>query len=387
MAHSSTILSQLLQLVSRHDFKTVEENGFRPDRKFRTLTRWNQFVAMMFAHIAGRASLRDITSQLQAHARRLYHLGVKTVKRSTLADANHDRPADFFEVLFHHLYAKCSAVAPKKKFKFKCKLYSLDSSTVDLCLSLFPWAKFRTTKGGIKLHTLLDHDGYIPAFVHVTDAKTPDLAAAKLLDLPPGSITVFDRGYIDFAWFRQLHEKGTLFVTRMKRGIKYKVIERREVNASKGLTSDQLILLTGAKAKECPIILRRIGYKDPETGKHYFFLTNIKHLAARTICDIYKDRWQVELFFKWIKQNLKIKTFFGTSRNAVLTQIWIALIALLLLAYYKFRAKLGQSLTQILKLLQLNLFSRRNLWELFNPASDIRDRQSGMQLCLNFTYL
>jgi hypothetical protein len=387
MAHSSTILSQLLQLVSRHDFRTVEENGFRPERKLRSLTRWNQFVAMMFAHIGGRSSLRDITSQLQAQARRLYHLGVKTVRRSTLADANHDRPAAFFEALFHLQYAKCSAIAPKKRFRFKCKLYSFDSTVVDLCLSVFSWAKFRRTKGGIKLHSLLDHDGYIPAFVQVTDAKTSDLAVARLLNLPPASITVFDRGYIDFAWFRQLDEKGSFFVTRMKRGIKYKVLERNAVHYSKGLTSDQTILLTGAKARQCPIPLRRIGYQDPGTKKHYVFLTNIEHLAAKTVCDIYHDRWQIELFFKWIKQNLKIKTFFGTSRNAVLTQIWIALITLLLLAYYKFKAKLGHSLSEILKLLQLNLFNRRNLWELFNPNSDIQNRRIGTQLRLNFSYL
>jgi hypothetical protein len=387
MAHSSTILCQLLQLISKHDFKTVEENGFRPERKLRSLTRWNQFVAMMFAHIAGRSSLRDITSQFQAQARRLYHLGVKVVRRSTLADANHDRPAELFEAFFHHQYAKCAVVAPRKRFRFKCKLYSFDSTVVDLCLSLFPWAKFRRTKGGIKLHSLLDHDGHIPAFVQVTEAKTPDIAVARLLNLPPASITVFDRAYVDFAWFRQLHEKRAFFVTRMKRGIKYRVLDRSSVNHSKGLTSDQTILLTGAKAKECPIPLRRIGYQDPETKKHYVFLTNIKHLAAKTICDIYKDRWQVELFFKWIKQNLKIKTFFGTSKNAVLTQIWIALITLLLLAYYKFKAKLGHSLTQILKLLQLSLFSRRNLWELLNPASDIQNRQIGTQMCLNFNYI
>ena len=333
MAHSSTIFSQLLQLVSRHDFIRLEKEGFKFGRKPRSLTRWSQFVAMMFAHISGRTSLRDIASQLGTQTRRLYHLGVRTVKRSTLSDANQDRPAEFFESVFHHLYAKCSAVAPKKRFRFKCKLYSFDSTVVDLCLSLFPWARFRKNKGGIKLHTLLDHDGHIPAFVQVSDAKTPDLVAARLLRLPPGSITVFDRAYIDFAWFGRLDQNDQFFVTRMKRNISYKVIERREVDRSKRITSDQLILLTGAKAKECPIFLRKIGYRDPETGKHYVFLTNIRHLVAKTICDIYHGRWQIELFFKWIKQNLKIKTFFGTSRNAVLTQVWIALIAVLLLAF------------------------------------------------------
>ena len=387
MAHSSTILSQLLQLVSRHDFKRIEEEGFKPGRKARSLTRWSQFVAMMFAHLTARSSLRDITSQLGAQARRLYHLGVKGVKRSTLSDANQDRPAEFFESVFHHLYSKCSIAAPKKRFRFKCKLYSFDSTTVNLCLSLFPWARFRKNKGAIKLHTLLDHDGHIPAFVQVTDAKTPDLVVARLLKLPSGSIMVFDRGYIDFSWFGGLHEQDQFFVTRMKRNISYKVMERHEVDRSKGLTSDQVILLTGAKAKECPIALRRIGYRDPETGKHYVFLTNIRHLVAKTICDIYHDRWQIELFFKWIKQNLKIKTFFGTSRNAVLTQVWIALITLLLLAFYKFKTRLGHTLTHILKLLQLNLFSRRNLWELFNSLPSVQNGQSGTQLYIDFNYL
>ena len=387
MAHSSTIFSQLLQLVSRHDFRRIEEEGFKLGRKPRSLTRWGQFVAIMFAHLTARSSLRDIASQLGAQTRRLYHLGVRGVKRSTLSDANQDRPAEFFESVFHHLYAKCSAVAPKKRFRFKCKLYSFDSTVVDLCLSLFPWARFRKNKGGIKLHTLLDHDGHIPAFVQVTDAKTPDLAAARLLRLPSGSITVFDRGYIDFAWFGRLDQNYQFFVTRMKRNISHKVIERHEVDRSKGITSDHLIVLTGAKAKECPSLLRRIGYRDPETGKHYVFLTNIRHLVAKTICDIYHDRWQIELFFKWIKQNLKIKTFFGTSRNAVLTQVWIALITLLILAFYKFKSKLGQSLTQILKMLQLNLFGTRSIWELFNPSPNERSAQTVGQLSINFNYI
>jgi putative transposase len=251
----------------------------------------------------------------------------------------------------------------------------------------FPVGKISQEQGGIKLHTLLDHDGHIPAFVQVTDAKTPDLIAARLLKLPSGSITVMDRAYIDFAWFGTLDKNDQFFVTRMKRGIRYKVVERDEVDQPRGLTSDQVILLTGAKVKECPIPLRRIGYRDPETGKHYVFLTNIRHLVAKTICDIYHERWQIELFFKWIKQNLKIKTFFGTSRNAVLTQVWIALITVLLLAFYKFKAKLAQSLTQILKSLQLTLFSRRSLWELFNPFSIVRSAKAGSQLSFNFNYL
>ena len=368
MGHSNTVLSQLLNLIDRHDFQKLEKEQFRPQRKYRSLSRWSQFTAMMFAQITGRASLRDITDSLQTQASRLYHLGMASVKKSTLADANNSRPAEFFQAFFEKSYQRCAALAPgKKKFRFKNKLYSLDASTIDLCLSVFPWAKFRSTKGGIKLHAVLDHDGYIPRFASITDAKTSDLAYARTLTLPPGSIVAADRAYIDFAWLFSLNKRKNYLVTRLKKNIKYKVAERRPVLKSKGITSDQTILLTGPKANDCPIPLRRVGYKDPDTGKHYFFLTNNFHLAAKTIADIYKDRWQIELFFKWLKQNLKIKTFLGTSKNAVMTQIWIALITMLILAYMKFLAKLGKTITQIQRLLQLNLFKRQSLWELFNP--------------------
>jgi hypothetical protein len=384
MAHCNTIFHQLLHLLDRHDFRKIEQGRFRPKRKCRTLSRWGQFVVMMFAQITRRSSLRDIVQQFEFHAGKLYHLGVDLVKRTTLADANTKRPAAFFEALFQHQYAKCAAIAPGKKFRFKNKLYSFDSTVVDLCLSLFPWAKFRTTKGGIKLHTLVDHDGYIPAFIRITTAKVADLTVAKLLDLPAFSIVVIDRAYLDFTWFYKLAQKNIFFVTRMKRGVKTRVVKRNPILLAKGLTSDQIIELTGPKGKHCPMALRRVGYRDAETGQHYVFVTNIFHLSARTIADIYRERWKVELFFKWIKQNLKIKTFLGTSRNAVMTQIWIAIITLLLLAYYKFRAKLGHSLSQILKLLQLNLFSRRNIWHLFDPGPTAAMMANRNQLSLNF---
>ena len=384
MAHRNTIFRQLLQLLDRNAFDAIERKGFQPKRKYRTLTRWGQLVAMMFAHITDRSSLRDIEKQFRFKAYNLYHLGIRPVKRSTLADANNTRPAGFFESLFRHQYAKCVNFAPKKRFRFKNKLYSFDASVVDLCLNLFPWAKFRTTKGGIKLHALLDHDGYIPAFVKITEAKVPDIAIARTLRLPTFSIVVADRAYVDFSWFKKLDDKKVFFVTRMKRGIQYKVTERRRVLRSKGITSDQTIVLTGSKADNCTIPLRRVGYRDPQTGQHYVYVTNIFHLSAKTIADIYKERWQVELFFKWIKQNLRIKTFLGTSKNAVMTQIWIAMIAMLVLAYYKFMAKLSYSLSQILKLLQLNLFNRRSLWQLFDPGPTKHMLPDSEQLYRNF---
>lgn len=388
MAHSNTVLHQLLKLIDRHDFQNLEKVQFRPQRQYRTLTRWGQFAAMFFAQVTGRSSLRDIADSLQAQAGRLYHLGISRVRKSTLADANNKRSADFFQAFFDKTYQRCAALAPgKKKFKFKNKLYSLDASTIDLCLSLFPWAKFRSTKGGIKLHALLDHDGYIPAFATITDAKTSDLAEARKLALPPGSIVAADRAYIDFAWLMSLNREKCFLVTRLKKNIKFKVVERRTVLKKKGLTCDQTILLTGTKARECPIPLRRVGYLDPETGKHYVFLTNNFHLAAKTIADIYKARWEVELFFKWIKQNLKVKSFLGTSQNAVMTQIYVALITMLLLSYMKFLAKLGISITKIQKLLQLNLFKRQSMWELFDPPTVKHEPPNKQILLFKNSYL
>ena len=368
MAHCNTVLHQMLKLIDRHDFQKLEKDHFQPKRKYRRLNRWGQFTAMIFAQITGRSSLRDIADSIQVKASKLYHLGIVKVKKSTLADANSNRSADFFQAFFDQSYQRCAALAPrKKKFKFKNKLYSLDSSTIDLCLSVFSWANFRSTKGGIKLHALLDHDGYIPAFANITDAKTSDIAIARTLNLSPGSIVTADRAYIDYAWLFSLNKKKTFLVTRLKKNAKYKVIEHHAIIQAKGLISDQTIMLTGAKASVCPIPLRRIVYRDPETEKQYVFLTNNFNLAAKTITDIYKSRWQVELFFKWIKQNLKIKTFLGTSKNAVMTQIWIALITMLLLSYMKFQAKLGQGIMQIQRILQLNLFERQNMWALFKP--------------------
>ena len=388
MAHSNTILAQLLKLIDRHDFQKLEKGQFRSQRKYRTLTRWGQFTTMMFAQITGRASLRDISDSLQTQAGSLYHLGIQSVKKSTLADANNNRSADFFHAFFEKTYQRCASIVPgKKKFRFKNKLYSLDASTIDLCLSVFPWARFRSAKGGIKLHAVLDHDGHIPAFTSITDAKTSDLSFARTLTLPAGSIVAADRAYIDFAWLYALNQRRNYLVTRLKSNIKYRVIERRSVLKSKGVTSDQTIILTGTKAGDCPIPLRRIGYKDPNTGKQYFFLTNNFQLAAKTIADIYKARWKIELFFRWIKQNLKIKTFLGTSRNAVMTQIWIALITMLVLAYMKFLANLGQSITQIQRLLQLNLFKRQSLWALFDPPPTEHKIEFRQKLLFNFSSL
>jgi putative transposase len=360
LAHNNTVLSQILKLVCRHEFESIAKTH-HCGQKLRKMSRWAQFVALSMAQLSGRSSLRDIESNLDAQKSKLYHLGVNKVTRSSLARVNEQQPCALYESLFGRLLNRCQAMAPGHGFRFHNKLYSLDASTIDLCLSVFPWARFRTTKGAIKLHAAINHDGYLPSFVALTEGNVHEVKMAQYLQLPKGSIVVFDRGYIDYAWYNSLNSRNISFVTRQKRNADYQVLERRKVNASCGLTSDQVIGLTGTKARQCPIKLRRVGYRDPQTGKHYVFVTNNFKLAAKTIADIYKSRWQIEMFFKWIKQNLKIKTFIGTSKNAVMTQIWIALCVYLILSYLKFTSCMNRSIQQILKLLQLNLFDRRDL--------------------------
>ena len=380
MAHHNTVFAQMLKFIPRHEFESLA-NQHHSGRRLRKMTRWTQFVAMATAQLSGRHSLRDVASNMAAQVRKLYHLGIRSVSRSSLSRVNESQPYELYEALFAKLLARCQARAPKHKFRFKNKLYSLDASTIDLCLKVFPWAKFRATKGAVKLHVGLDHEGLLPAFVAMTDGKAHDITAARALKLPKGSIVVMDRGYNDYAWYNSLNKNDIYFVTRLKTNARYRVIERRTVLKSKGLTCDQTIQLTGARAKHCPIRLRRIGYQDTDTGIHYTFLTNHFTLAASTIADIYKARWQIELFFKWIKQNLKIKSFLGTSRNAVMTQIWIAMCVYLLLSDIKFLHKIQPSLQQMLRLLQLNLFERRDLLELLRgdpPEPPVSPNQTAL---------
>jgi len=361
MAHYNTILNQITAFIPRHDFgyhASIHHSG----QKFRSYNRWSQFMAMLIGQLAGRKSLRDITDNLKAQQSRLYHLGMKPTSRATLARVNEQQPASLYETLFSKLLEKCQLVAPNHKFSFKAKLYLLDTTTIDLCLSVFPWAKFRSRKGAIRLHTGLDADGYLPAFMNMTDGKVHEINWAKTLKLPKGSFAVFDRGFTDYSWYSTLTEDGIYFVTRLKSNADVEYLLKRSGRKSQGVTNDQQIRLKGITDP-----LRLVAYTDPETGIDYRFVTNAHHLKAAEIAAIYKERWQIELFFKWIKQNLKIKTFLGTSRNAVLTQVWIALCVYLLVAFLNFKAKLGSSMQQILRVLQLNLFARRNLRELFEP--------------------
>jgi hypothetical protein len=368
MAHHNTLFHTMLNFIPRHQFSALEKQ-YGTGRKSRTFTRWNQFVHLMFMQLTGRSSLRDGIQSMNSRAYNLYHIGAKPVSRSTFSDANNIRPAAFYEVLFEKVYQRCRIISPKHKFKFKNELYSLDASVIDLSLSAFFWASFRRTKSAIKLHTLLDHSGYLPAFVSITDGKVHETKVAKSIYLPKGSIVTEDRAYTDYGWFAQLNQKGIFFVTRQKKNAKYRVVERGQVNKKLGLSSDQTIMLTSIKGQLYPYRLRRIGYRDPNTKEHYVFLTNNFKLSAKTIADIYKQRWHIEIFFRWIKQNLKIKAFIGNSRNAVMTQVFVALIAYLLLCMFKYLSKMSISLQNILRVIQLNLFRKCSFEELFKPPS------------------
>ena len=364
MVRCNTVFNQILKFIPRHEFETLANEHYC-GRAFRKASRWSQFVSLAMAQLSGRNSLRDIVENLSAQTHRLVHLGSAQLTRSSLSRINSDKPYTLYEALFGKLLKNCQGKAPGHDFRFKNPLYSLDASTIDLCFSVFPWADFRTTKGAVKLHVGLNHGGYLPEFVTVTEGNCHDITVGRTLSFPKGSIITVDKGYNDYSWYNQLNDKGIFFVTRLKCNARSRVVERRVVQKNKGITSDQTITFTGNQtAKKCPIKLRRIGYCDATTGKRTMFLTNNFKLAAKTIADIYKVRWQVELFFKWIKQNLKIKSFIGTSKNAVLTQIWIALCVYLLLAYIKFTSKLTKSMQQILRLLQLNLFEKRDLMAL-----------------------
>ena len=366
-----SIFSQLLQLFSRIEFQQAVK-ATKAERHARGFTCWGQFVAMLFCQLGRAHSLREITGGLRSCEGKLKHLGITAPAHSTLAYANEHRPWELYQEVFSQLYQRCSQpFAGKKKFRFKNKLLSLDSSIIDLSVTLFDWAKFRRTKGAIKLHLLLDHDGYLPSFAWITEGKRSDVKIARQLHFDPGTIIVYDRGYNDYSLFGQWTAQGVFFVTRMKDNALYEVVGEREVPQNRNILKDELIQLTGTKAEEkCPYPLRRIEVYIPETNEILVFLTNNMDLGATTIAAIYKDRWQIEIFFKILKQNLKIKTFVGTSANAVKIQIWTALIAILILRYLQLLSQYRWSLSNLVALLRMNLFTHRDLWSWLNKPFD-----------------
>jgi putative transposase len=367
MSHNSTVLSQLLRWVPRHEFEALAKQHHNGSR-LRRMTRWGQFVALACGQLAGRHSLRDVVGTLECQQSRLYHAGIGTVTRSSLARVNEKQPAALYEALFARLASRCRPVAPGHGFKFKHPLLSLDASLIDLSLKVFPWAHYALGKAAMKLHMGLDHSGFMPAFATITDCHDSDLSVARTLKLPKSSMVVFDRGYFDYAWFKALTEAGVFFVTRPKKNAQATTVDHHDVVSESPVVSDQTIRLTGKKPKEIDMPeLRRVRYQDPETGKPFEFYTNAFHLDAQTIADLYKARWQIELFFKTIKQNLKIKAFLGTSRNAVMTQIWVALCVYLLLAYLRFVSKTALTFQSLIRRLQVSLFMRRPLAGLLFP--------------------
>ena len=367
MAYHTSVLSQLLKLVPRLEF---EKQANRVDGKRRSdaLSRWSQFVALSIGQLGGRRSLRDIEATVRSQGHHRYHLGSQSISRSALGRANEQLDYRFYEGLFQSLYQRCTSKRRSHGFRFKSKLFSLDASLIDVSMNVFPWADFNRKKSAFKLHLGLDHDGLIPAFACVTQGKVSDMVQARQLALPTGSVVVFDKGYNCYRWHNSLTENGIFFVSRIRGNAKYRVLERHAVNGCRSITSDQTIEYTALRKDGDTLKpIRRVGYRDPETGKHYVFITNQFSWSAKTIADIYKQRWQVELFFKWIKQNLKIKAFLGNTENAVMTQIMAALCVYLLLAFLKFQSKIDKSLQQIIRLLQLNLFTRRSLLALLRP--------------------
>lgn len=381
MAHTSTVLSQLLRLVSRHDFESLAREHHCGQR-LRKISRWDQFVSLLMAQLGGRQSLRDIEANMNGPSARRYHLGVGRVARSSLARVNERQSHTLYEALFGRLLSRCQAHAPRHKFRFHNPLYSLDASLIELSLAIFPWADCNRTKAAMKLHVGLDHRGYFPAFATVTEGARHEAPVGRAFDFPKGSIVVIDKGYTDYGWYKQLTEKGTFFVTRQRPNAIYRVVERRAVNQAQGVSCDQIIELTASKWQTLGVPrLRRVGYRDAQTGKRYVFLTNHMGLSAKTIADLYKDRWQVELFFKALKQNLKIRAFVGNSPNAVLTQIWVALCAYLLMTYLRFVSRTGWSVQRMMRVLQANLFAKSDLMALIKPRPPV-DKSSPPQLAL-----
>jgi hypothetical protein len=359
----SSMFSQLLKLFPRTEFQALVKRN-HAERHARGFTCWGQFVAMLFCQLGRAHSLREICGGLRSAEGKLSHLGITAPSRSTLAYANEHRPWQLYRAVFQELLGRCQAlVHGRKKFRFKNKLVSLDSSVIDLCATLFDWAKFRRTKGAVKLHLLLDHDGYLPSVAVITEGKRHDIRVARQLRFEAGTIVVMDRGYNDYEWFGRLTTDGVFFVTRLKDNTVYEVVERRPVPERSTVVRDEVIRLTGvAASSKCPHLLRRVEVDDPDTKMRLAFLTNQLQFGATTIAAIYKDRWQVELFFKALKQNLKVKTFVGTSANALKIQLWTALIAMLLLKYMQLRAQFAWSLSNLVALLRMNLFTHRDLW-------------------------
>lgn len=387
MRYSSGLFCQILQLVPAALFGRLVK-ATKSEARSNGFSSWAQFVAMMFCQLAQAKSLREISDGLAATCGKLNHLRLSAAPpKSTLAYANAHRKPELWERLFYELVDMCKAHSPgkKRKFRFKNKLLSFDSTTIDLCLSLFPWASFAQTKGAVKLHLLLDHDGYLPVFANVTDGKTHDVNVVRMLELPKGSIVAMDRGYNDYRLFSRWTQAGIFFVTRMRKNASFDVIEPQPVPRRGNIIADQLIRFNGpASQRKCPHPMRRIIVWDDANQREIVLLTNHLTFGPTTIGRIYRDRWEIELFFKVLKQHLRIKSFVGTTPNALKTQIWTALIAILLLRYLQFRSRCNLPMCRLVALLRWNLFSCRELWAWLDDPFEVPPQPPPPQLSLPF---
>lgn len=382
MSAFCSVFGQILKLFPRTEFEQLVAET-KAQRHARGFTCWEQFTAMLFCQLGGAHSLREICQGLASVEGKLNHLGLGAApKTSTLSYANAHRPAVLYERVFQRLYNRCREVAPKHQLRFKNPLLSIDATVIELCASLYDWAHYTRTKGAVKLHMILDHNGLLPSFCHITEARKYDVVVAREWKIAPGTVIVFDRGYTDFRWFRALTERGVFFVTRLKRGTLYEVIEERSVPQRSGVLRDAVIRLTSRQLEGSSPKMRLVEYRDEE-GHTYEFLTNHLGFGSTTIAKIYKQRWQIELFFKAIKQNLRIKTFVGTSANALHTQVWTALIAILVLRYLQLRSTFGWALSNLVAMLRFSLFAYRDLWLWLNNPFTGPPLPQPTQLALN----
>jgi hypothetical protein len=379
MNRNRTVLAQMQQLISRFHFeKLVKEN--KADKNVRTFTTWNLLQVMLYAQIAQKKSLRDICMSLESNSNSWYHLGLESLSRNNLSNSLMKRSPVVFEKTFNMLLAQLQETkngTTDKRFKFKNPLYAIDSTTISLCLSLYDWASFRSTKAGIKIHTSYDIKNQIPDFMVVTEAKQSDHRGMKLIPVSEGAIYVLDRGYLCLKTLANINKNRAFFVTRTKTNTQYTIIKKNEITGD-GIIEDCLISFSGVKSSDYDKPLRLVRFENPEDNKMYDYITNNFKLAASTIASIYKARWDIELFFKWIKQNLKIKTFVGTSENAVLIQIWVAAIAYLLTEYLRFISKTILSRMEIFRIIGVNIFSSRNIMELLK--NKVRHLKKKMKL-------
>ena len=387
MVKTGSLFSQILSLVDREVFGRIVRN-LKAEKGAKGFSCWDQLVAMLFCQLAQAKSIREIEGGLRSCEGKLRHLGLESApKRSTLSYANAHRPWQAFEQLFYSLLEQVQRFAPQKKFRFKNKLLSLDATIVELCAEMFDWAHFRRSKGAVKLHLLLDHDGYLPVYACLTEGRRNELTVARALAMPKGSIVVIDRGYVDYRLFKRWTAEGVFFVTREKRNASAFLMEKRRIpkSAQGFILRDELVMLealtAGAKARQ---IIRRVVVWLEDKQQEMVLLTNHLDLSARTIAAIYKERWQIELFFKALKQNLKVKTFVGTSANAVHIQIWTALISMLLIKLLQFRSAMAWALSNLVALLRWNLFTYRDLWQWINSPFETPPESGGLtQIMLN----